>query len=284
MGLRTRKHRLKDTGPRACHPRLNARNGSCLPEGLLTVLGKALNAPTGLKGRPLKQWMTRRTRCRSERCWVERAAIAPDEKKMMITHYFRPTMPDNWEENAAEWLDTLNITDVIKQYEEVYPDFKFFGANPIDFSAPNPYKKNALEKKECLQDEICKLNLKEMVAKGKTKLGFVYNLDPSNKNGSHWIASYTDIPAHRSYYFDSYGYEAPPQIARFLRSLTLQDPSMKLQYNARRFQYGDTECGMYCLYFLIRMLKGDNFRKFCRTPPSDADMIQLRKWLYSTKN
>jgi len=284
MGLRTRKHRLKDTGPKACHPRLNARNGSCLPEGLLTVLGKALNAPTGLKGRPLKQWMTRRTRCRSERCWVERAAIAPDEKKMMITHYFRPTMPDNWEENAAEWLDTLNITDVIKQYEEVYPDFKFFGANPIDFSAPNPYKKNALEKKECLQDEICKLNLKEMVAKGKTKLGFVYNLDPSNKNGSHWIASYTDIPAHRSYYFDSYGYEAPPQIARFLRSLTLQDPSMKLQYNARRFQYGDTECGMYCLYFLIRMLKGDNFRKFCRTPPSDADMIQLRKWLYSTKN
>jgi hypothetical protein len=41
----------------------------------------------------------------------------------------------------------------------------------------------------------------------------------------------------------------PAQIARFMRSMTLQDPQMKLAFNARRFQYGDTECGMYSLYF-----------------------------------
>ena len=109
-------------------------------------------------------------------------------------------------------------------------------------------------------------------------------MDPSNKGGSHWIASFTDIPGHKSYYFDSYGFKPPPQIARFLRSLTLQDPTMKLQYNARRFQYGDTECGVYCLYFLIRMLEGDNFRKFCKRAPRDSDMMELRKWLFAPNN
>ena len=287
MAHTRRRSTLKDVGIKSCHPRIKGRNGECLPPELLKKVGSTLGAPRRFVrkgGRALKGWITRRTRCKSERCWVEKTQMEPGEKKMLITRYFRPTMPDNWEENKNEWLDTLNITDVIKQYEEAYPEFKFFGANPIDFSAPDPYKKDSLEKKVCLQDEICKLNLKKLVSEGKTKLGFVYNLDPSDKGGSHWIASFTDIPAHRSYYFDSYGYEAPPQIARFLRSLTLQDPLMKLQYNARKFQYGDTECGMYSLYFIIRMLKGDNFRRFCRNPPSDGEMTKLRDWIYSKKN
>ena len=207
-----------------------------------------------------------------------------DEKNKIMKSYFRPSMPDSWEEDPDEWLDSLNLINVMKQYEEVYPTFKFFGANPIDFSAPNPYKKDALEKKECLEDSICKLRLDTLTKEGKTHLGFIYNLDPSNKGGSHWIASFTDIPGHKSYYFDSYGFKPPPQIARFLRSLTLQDPAMKLQYNARRFQYGDTECGIYCLYFLIRMLEGDNFRKFCKRAPRDSDMLELRRWLFAPNN
>ena len=206
------------------------------------------------------------------------------KKKELLKRYFRPTMPEGWSDDPDMWLDSTNIADVIKQYEEVYPEFKFYGTNPIDFAAPNPYNQEAAAQNKCLQDEICKLNLSDSLKAGKTKLGFVYNLDPSNKGGSHWIASFTDIPGHKTYYFDSYGMEPPPQIARFMRSMTLQDPKMKLAYNSRRFQYGDTECGLYCLYFLIRMLKGDNFRKFCRRAPKDADVMALRKWIFAPKN
>ena len=172
----------------------------------------------------------------------------------------------------------------MKQYEQVYRHFKFFGTNPIDFAAPDPYDKDAAMKKKCLNEEICTMNLKTLSQQGKTMLGFVYNLDPSNKGGSHWIASFTDIPGHKTYYFDSYGMKAPPQIARFMRSLTLQDPSMKLAYNARRFQYGDSECGMYCLEFLINMLEGGDFQKFCRKAPRDEKMLQRRKELFSQKH
>lgn len=281
---KTRRRRIIAPGPRVCHPRLKHTDGECLTPDLVKKLGKIMGAPSELDGRHLRHWMTRRTRCKTERCWIEKSSMSPDEKTKLMKQYFRPSMPDSWNEDPDEWLDSLNLIGVMKQYEEVYPTFKFFGANPIDFSAPNPYKKDALEKKECLEDSICKLRLNTLTKEGKTHLGFIYNLDPSDKGGSHWIASFTDIPGHKSYYFDSYGFKPPPQIARFLRSLTLQDPTMKLQYNARRFQYGDTECGIYCLYFLIRMLEGDDFRKFCRRAPRDSDMLELRRWLFAPNN
>lgn len=284
MPLQTRKKRVISPGPKACHPRLRGKNTECISENILHEVGLVHGALPNLKGNELRNWLTRKTRCKTERCWIEKAAIDARKKKDILKTYFRPTMPDEWIKDPDQWLDSNNIADVMNQYEEVYPHFKFYGTNPIDFAAPDPYDSTALEKNKCLQDEICKLNLKELSSSGKTQLGFVYNLDPSNKGGSHWIASFTDIPGHKTYYFDSYGMKPPPQIARFMRSLTLQDPKMKLAFNARRFQYGDTECGMYSLYFLIRMIEGDDFKAFCRRAPKDNEMLVLRKWLFVPKN
>jgi len=278
----TRKKRALPPGPKVCHPRLRGKNDNCLSDPLLQELGQAYKAPA-LHGISLRKWLTRRTRCKTERCMVEKAPIDRLRKKEILKKNFRPAMPDQWKGDPDMWLDSNNIIDVLKQYEETYPHFKFYGANPIDFSAPDPYDKEAAAQHKCLNNEICNINFKDLLLKGKTHLGFVYNLDPSNKGGSHWIASFTDIPAHKSYYFDSYGMKAPPQIARLLRSMTLQDPQMKLAYNARRFQYGESECGMYCLYFIIRMLEGDDFKKFCRHAPKDSEMLELRKWLFSPK-
>jgi hypothetical protein len=283
-GKRTRKHRAIAPGPKVCHPRIRGGDGKCLDNEKLYELSKAYGAPSDIDDHALRSFLTRKTRCKSERCWLDKAPIDQKKKRDIIKSYFRPTMPDEWIKDPDQWLDSNNISDVMNQYEEVYPEFKFYGSNPIDFAAPDPYNAVAAAQNKCLEDKICKLNLKELLAKGKTKLGFVYNLDPSNKSGSHWIASFTDIPAHRTYYFDSYGMKPPYQIARFMRSLTLQDPLMKLKYNARRFQYGDTECGMYCLYFLIRMLAGDDFKQFCRRAPRDSEMLFLRQWIFARKD
>ena len=270
-------------GPKVCHPKIG-RSDMCLPENILVEIGSSIGLPSNIRGSKMHNWMTRKSRCNTERCWLEKSQINSQRKQGIAKKFFRPTMPDEWVNDPDMWLDSNNISDVMKQYEETYPHFKFFGTNPIDFSAPDPYNQEAAEEKKCLNDSICKMNLKELASEGKTQLGFIYNLDPSNKGGSHWIASFTDIPGHRTYYFDSYGMKAPPQIARFMRSLTLQDPKMKLGYNARRFQYGSTECGMYSLYFLIRMLEGDSFKTFCRRAPRDAEMLALRKWIFSQKN
>ena len=279
----TRRKRVKAPGPKVCHPSLD-KNDDCLSSDILQDLAKAYDAPPELKEKELKAWLKKMTRCKGERCWLEKAPMDTRKKRDIQKKFFRPSMPDDWVKDPDQWLDSNNIADVMKQYEEAYPEFKFFGTNPIDFSAPDPYEPNSLARNKCLQEEICKMNLKELEAKGKTKLGFVFNLDPSDKGGSHWIASFTDIPAHKTYYFDSYGIKPPKQIARFMRSLTLQDPKMKLHFNARRFQFGNTECGMYSMYFIIRMLSGDSFKEFCKSAPRDSEMLELRKWLFSPKD
>jgi len=277
---RMARTRRQNNNPKVCHPRLG-RSDTCLPDTELAFVGKKLGAPPELNGSSLRHWMTRKTRCKTERCIIERANLDSQKKAMLLKQYFRPTIPDSWISDPDEWLDSTNIESVMRQYEEAFPEFKFYGTSPIDFSSPDPYMKNSLIKKKCLKDDICKMSIETLTSQGKTKLGFVYNLDPSNKGGSHWIASFTDIPAHRTYYFDSYGMKPPPEIARFMRSMTLQDPLMKLRFNARRFQYSDTECGMFCIHFLVKMLGGMNFREFCRSVPKhakshDEDMLQRR--------
>ena len=101
-------------------------------------------------------------------CWTGTISkIATNAKtkeliKMIEKEELRPEMPIEWYKNKTEWLSNYDIEDVMNQYEEVYPHFKFYGTNPIDFAAPDPYDSTALEKNKCLQDEICKLNLKEL--------------------------------------------------------------------------------------------------------------------------
>ena len=73
----------------------------------------------------------------------------------------------------------------------------------------------------------------------------------------------------------------PAQIARFMQWLTTQDPKITLTYNSKRIQFKNTECGMYSMYFIIRMLMGDEFVKFARASPKDNGMMAIRKCLYS---
>ena len=191
-------------------------------------------------------------------------------------------MPNEWEKKPDTWLDNYNIQNVMKQYEEVFPWFEFMGVFPIDFSVPDPYRKDRAPK--CLHVELCNLKLQDEYDKGKRGIGMVFNLDPHYKGGSHWVGLYIDIQNIKKpfiSYFDSYGYKTPPMIARFMRAFTLQIPSCQLGFNARRFQYSNTECGMYSMYFLVCMIYGIPFKNFCKEVTKDATMLALRKIMFS---
>ncbi len=202
-----------------------------------------------------------------------------------MKQYLRPPAPHTWKDDPDMWLDSNNISDVMNQYEKANPKFEFMGPYPIDFAAPNPYEKSPPSgggETKCLISEMCEMRVQKSLQNGKETVGIVYNLDPHFKSGSHWVANFLDLKNHRCLYFDSYGMEPPKQIATFMRWLVNQDPKMKLSYNARRLQFKNTECGVYCLYFIIRMLHGDQFVQFSRSKPRDEDMLDLRDWLYCT--
>lgn len=213
--------------------------------------------------------------------------ISEEEKRTLLKTYFRPEMPAEWFKDPDAWLSSLDIEDVMRQYEEADRSFKFLGVVPIDFSSPAPGP--AIDRVvgaglTCLAQEYCTVDLKAERARGIRTIGCVFNLDPSTKDGSHWVASAIILKPRGGgaiYYFDSYGEQPPAQVAHFMRALKLQDPALELKYNGRRFQYGGSECGMYSMYFVICMINRVPFATFVRHTVADKYMLELRKILFS---
>jgi hypothetical protein len=201
------------------------------------------------------------------------------ERDPTLHKYFRPEKPASWANDPDMWLDNTNIDAVLRQYADTYPWFKFMGVFPIDFSVKDPYD----ETPHCLVPALCTLDLDQEYARGIRAIGLVYNLDPHYKQGSHWVANFIDMRSSKPaiYYFDSYGEPAPRYIQLFMEELWKRATRKPLlAYNARRFQYGDSECGMYSIYFIIAMLQGVSFRTFVRHPVPDKEMIRLRDVLF----
>ena len=271
-------------GPQQCHPRVGVErpNEGCIPQTILDEVSKILNVePTraaiesNLKVSP-----------NNEYSFVRSLPFDEARKNEITRTYLRPKQPDDWKSDPDKWLNSLDIENVMNQYEEAYSEFEFMGPYPIDFSAPDPYKQNG----KCLIQEICELRVDEAIKQGTKYIGIIYNLDPHHKGGSHWVALFINLVKHETNYFDSYGNVAPNikgiqipvQIQTFMRWIKSQDPTMNLQYNGNRWQYANSECGMFCLYFIIRMLMGDDFKSFVKYRPPDSFMLDLRDWLFST--
>lgn len=213
--------------------------------------------------------------------FIDKLLISDTKKKYLRKYYLRPRFPTTWKKNPTTWLDNFNIEDVMTQYTEAFSWFLFKGVLPIDFSAPSPYIK---DRNICLHPEICDLDLAVEYKKGIRAIGFIFNLDPHFKGGSHWVALYIDIHNINHPwcgYFDSYGYRPPALISRFMRSFRTNHPDIELMYNSRRFQYGNSECGMYSLYFILSMIHEVKFKTFCKKSISDAYMLELRHVLFS---
>lgn len=273
MRMHSRKRKLTEHEIGICNPKQkkSSTRKACLPKEIHKSLIE--KNKSGL--------------CKSdeEHCLLDKATgISIAEKERLRKTYLRPRYPNSWESDPDDWLDNFNIQDVMKQYEETYPSFKFLGVLPIDFLVQNP---RITDRKQCLYPDLCNINLQNFYSRGIRSFSIIFNLDPHYKGGSHWVALYCDINGLNNKnknskkipwcaYFDSYGMETPRNIAIFMRSLCSQDKRMKLMYNARRFQYGNSECGMYSMYFIICMLAGINFTQFCKDSVSDQFMLRLR--------
>jgi hypothetical protein len=278
------KDKFPMPGPEQCHPSIGNERPAigCLP---LTVLQSAANT-LGLQttDETIRDDLEKKLRVspKQEYSFLKKLPISKAEKDTLLKKFLRPPAPIAWKKDPDMWLDSLNIADVMNQYETAFPNFDFMGPFPIDFAAPNPYEKTGNPR--CLMDEICEFRVTSALANKKDMLGVIYNLDPHYKSGSHWVSTFVDLKKNRCMYFDSYGMKPPKQIHIFMSWVQKQDPSkaMKLMYSSRRIQYKNTECGVFCLYFIIRMLYGDEFVDFTRATPNDQGMLSLRSWMFST--
>tara|TARA_B100000795_G_scaffold268218_1_gene254751 strand:- start:7 stop:942 length:936 start_codon:yes stop_codon:yes gene_type:complete len=211
--------------------------------------------------------------CDKEACWIKdnlfKTAIEKDKAKNL----FSPQAPESWKRNKNEWLSSLDIVHFMKQYESAYKCFEFIGPSPIDYDTQKAYG-------ECVWEDLCKFDLRKEISNGKKKIAVIFNLDPHYKSGSHWVALFVDSNKKEIYYFDSYGDKCPTNIRKLAREIQNQSNLMGKKYkflsNKKRHQFGNSECGVYCLYFIMQMLQDVKFSRFNKKI-NDIQMEKLRK-------
>lgn len=221
--------------------------------------------------------------CNKESCWLKQN----DEFGQLDENFkdsFAPESPAEWKKNPNEWLSSLDIIKVMKQYEKAYKCFEFIGPSPIDFDTKKIYG-------ECVWEELCNFNLEEQIKNRKTKIGIIFNTDPHNKPGEHWISMFINIKKGKIFFFDSVGHTAPPEIVKFVEKITEQGKQLKRKINFAydenhpvEHQYGNTECGIYSIFFIVHMLEDKFTEHYLKTHIlKDNYMTKFRKIYYNEK-
>ncbi|ARF09252.1 Ulp1 protease [Catovirus CTV1] len=284
--VRSSEIKINNEGDGKCAPSIKLTDHSCIQLNILIEMVNAYNKhnpnspiklyknfeslnPSKYKKYLLAQIKNKlKSTCSSQKCWTEQDFIDSmnnNTKEELLKFTFRPEGP----EGKFEWLNTINIEEVMRQYEKKHRDFVFLGAVPIDFD-------------ELPVLGIKDLNLNKLISKGKVKLGIVFNLDKHNQGGSHWVSMYADLEKGLIYFYDSYGIRPANEIRSFMRrvhkfcELSLGKKDVVCDHNKIRHQYGNSECGVYSINFILRLLDGDSFEKICNDKTSDEDINKLR--------
>jgi hypothetical protein len=217
-------------------------------------------------------------KCNNEICWMKQDFIKDSPLAKELLKNFKPLMPKKWLSNPIEWLNTIDIRDVMNQYEIKYPHFEFIGPVPMDFDTKVGFG-------QCVIDELCKINLNDLMKKGKSKIGVVFNLDKHTQSGSHWVAMYGDFKGENGLgkicYWDSYGMKPNKEVVVLMERLKKQaieiGHNVDIKINTVRHQYKNSECGVYCIYFLTSLLDGEkSFENIVENIVKDDDMNAKR--------
>jgi hypothetical protein len=263
-----------------CHPRKSKKNNTCFDYSDLQYLRDEWNRknPTRkIKGkRPdliHKQLKKYQTQCKNELCWLKMVEDASMKQKI-IQKDFAVFHPNNWRMNENEWLSNFDISRVLKQYKEAHSDFDFIHPSPIDFDTKIDNK--------CVTEKLCNFQVKEYQNRGITKIAIPLNLDEHTGKGTHWVTLYMDLKKKFIYYFDSANNDIPPEIPTFIKRIQDQIPLRELNNQSVQHQQGNSECGMYVLYFIVSMLEGKSPTYFNKKIIRDNEVFKFRRIYFNS--
>lgn len=219
--------------------------------------------------------------CNKETCWVRQMTKNTKMEKELLDG-FAPESPPEWKKNPNEWLSSVDITKVMNQYEKKYKCFDFLGPSPIDYDTQ-------LLHDECVWDELCHFSLQKHLKKGHFKIGVIFNLDTHDKGGSHWVSLFINVKHKTIFYFDSAGEAVPKQIAKFANTVTKQGKKLGIifkfdQNHPVEHQYGNTECGMYSIFFIIHMLEDKITGHYLKTHIIKDKYVEKFRNIYYNQN
>tara|TARA_B100000902_G_scaffold391392_1_gene441971 strand:- start:4557 stop:5405 length:849 start_codon:yes stop_codon:yes gene_type:complete len=203
-------------------------------------------------------------------------------RRNLKTDSFAPKVPDSWEYQPNAWLSDEDISKAMSIYEKKFKKFHFLEPAPIDFDTKNPSGK-------CAYSNLCNYTYKDL-AKKYDSFGAIFNTDPHDKGGQHWIALFVKLKKGEIYYFDSVGDPPPKEVKSLINRFSLegaeylQVPRISIRINKTRHQHGNTECGVYCLAFIHHMLTNGDFSIFDKKRIPDNEIATLRSYFFDDIN
>lgn len=276
-------------GPDQCAPTRQYRDGSCIPYNLLNQIAEEYNKHNqnkidlnrisklgGESHRKLEligQLEQRYNSCDNHRCIIKSMKRVLDRDTYDdLQDSFRPEGP----RDTNEWLSNFDINDFFEQVERLNTEFKFFGAMPRDFDRLNLYT-------------TIEHNYKNFKKEGKTKFGWIMNLDKHGQGGSHWVAIYGDSELNKVYFFDSTGRRPYKEFKVLMKRMRDQFSKMNGQrahmyVNNIPHQQEDTECGVYSSYIIMKLLDGTGERYFKNKIVRDNVIQNYRKVMFNSPN
>jgi len=271
-----------------CSPKPNRMNKySCYTDESILKLRDKWNARhpdrkiTTSTPREIHQQLTQLMKdvCNNEACWLKQSgAFGPVKNDNELAESFAPESPPEWKENPNEWLSSVDIMKVMKQYEKAYPCFDFIGPTPINFDTKRLHG-------ECVWNELCHFSLQNQIKKGKTKIGIIFNTDKDTGPGQHWISMFINLKKKMIFFFDSVGDPAPKQVKALVKRIQEQGKQLgiTLAYDSNEgveHQYGNTECGVYSLYFIVHMLEDKITKEYLKTHILKDEYIEKFRHIY----
>lgn len=293
-----------------CAPSKTFKDGSCLTlESLKSIAikynNKNINNKIQIsddKAKMVKELEKKLSdKCDDQICWLGLDIVNQIDdksiKKDIKENTFRPQGP----QERYAWLSTSDINDVIVQYQEKYKEFLFLGAVPADF-----------EDLEVLG--INDVDFSDIEKEGKYKIGMVINLDVHTKGGSHWVALFIDLKKGQIYYFDSFGIKPYKRTRKFINRIVKYIYKKKynkdikinslinkikgggkhkfiddlklfdIKYNTVQHQFNNSECGVYSINFIVRLVRGETFKEITENIKKDDIMNKCRSTYFSNVN
>lgn len=263
-----------------CSPSNSNNSYTCYSDVTLMLLKNEWNSSNNpdkiTTSNPKKIWLFFKEKfkkdCSDEICFLNPSFISQSNKLNIINETFAPIAPKSWSKNINEWLSDDDISKVLNQYEKKYSNYKSLGPSAIDYDT-------IIYGNQSVCNKLSKFDLSVHKNNKIDYISVVFNLDKHNKSGSHWVCLFMDLIKHHIYYFNSTGSKIPKNIKQFVKKI--QDQSngsyiFKQNYPVNH-QKGNTECGMYVLYFIIELLtKKKTFDYFMDYKISDKEIEKYR--------
>lgn len=202
------------------------------------------------------------------------------EARKTLEDYFKAEGPAN----STALLDNFNIDETLSKWaihsQDVFKKkFYHIPFQMIDFAERGT--------------ELANLDIHKLKEEGYKSFGVILNTDRSSGGGKHWFAIYGDLDHAGTAkdpiaieYFNSSGNPPMSEVSNWLEAakhdlLKNHGIDVEIVRSAnRRLQNSMTECGVWSLMYILSRLKNHPPDWYYKTNANDADMIELRSFLF----